>query len=555
MEALTISAANLNTIEKNLGAVADELSGVINNVTTVNNQVNRVESQVQSLNDEVKSLVKEIRETTIISNARQSIMYNNEQIDKKYSYYDSVRRTTESLLDAILTSSISKKTLYNLNQQLVLNNPDYWLANALSAISYWILDDRSNTEKEVNNALKKDKKKTSLFFALINLKIGRMEPAINWLKKYLSSQNPIELDKDFVTVIDLVAMGIFSDNAKDIVINKIQEWFNRMVNDKDIHNRAINTWKDYITEAEETQIYMPYLEMHAKNVGILKHNLITTSSYHNVYDKISDIMNEDTSDKDINLILHSLIYDYESKEQVYQLDNLRNNLIIACNGDTKEADRLFKKQESLYHENVDLVTLLSNIVMYGNDLKVSNETKKIALSLIKNYIIEAYIEKNNSVVKNNINIEVNGFMTDVTDVIDRDKLNRELDDYVEKEYGGEDKDIIIIGIILNILGIIGIFIILNNRILCSILIAIVIIGDILIMAKMSKRNRMRMNAKMKTKNSINNVLDKILAETVDYFNLLKGDEVEYNKLINYLNSINTLDYIKSNGERNIRIGE
>ena len=86
MEALAISAANLNTIEENLGAVAKELSGVINNVSTVNDQVNKVESKVETLNDEVKSLVKEIRETTIITNARQSIMYNNSEIEKKYGF-------------------------------------------------------------------------------------------------------------------------------------------------------------------------------------------------------------------------------------------------------------------------------------------------------------------------------------------------------------------------------------------------------------------------------------------------------------------------------------
>ena len=53
-----------------------------------NNQVTKVEAQVNTLNDEVKNLVKEIRETTIITNARQTIMYNNDQIEKKYGYYE-----------------------------------------------------------------------------------------------------------------------------------------------------------------------------------------------------------------------------------------------------------------------------------------------------------------------------------------------------------------------------------------------------------------------------------------------------------------------------------
>ena len=164
MEALAISAANLDTIERNLNSVAKELTGVITNVSDVNREVSKVESQVNTLNNEVKNLVKEIRETTIITNARQSIMYNNSQIEKKYGYYDKVRRTTESLLDAIDNSNISATALKNLNQDLILNNPNYWLSNALAALSSFVLDDKENCEKELHNALKKDESKTSLFF-------------------------------------------------------------------------------------------------------------------------------------------------------------------------------------------------------------------------------------------------------------------------------------------------------------------------------------------------------------------------------------------------------
>ena len=107
MEALAISAANLDAIEENLGSVAKELGGVIENVSDVNSHVNEVENKVTGLNNEVKNLVNEIRETTILTNARQSIMYNNAQIEKKFGYYDVLRRQTTSLLDAIFNSNIS----------------------------------------------------------------------------------------------------------------------------------------------------------------------------------------------------------------------------------------------------------------------------------------------------------------------------------------------------------------------------------------------------------------------------------------------------------------
>lgn len=554
MEALTISAANLSTIEKNMMQVADELSGVISNVSSVNNQVNKVEDQVATLNNEVKNLVKEIRETTIITNARQNIMYNNEIIDKKFSYFDNVRRATESVLDAINNSAISRNFLYNMNQKLLLNNPNYWLSNALSALNYWVLNDRNNSQREVKNALTKDASKTSLFFMIINLKMKRRQASYNWLKKYLSLLNPLELDKDFITVLDMTASGILDDDSKELVLNKINDWMNILQNDKEVEDRQYNIWEEFISDNRDTDIYMPYLESSVKEVNLLKNNIITTSSYYNVLNKLNNVINKEHSIKNVDDILNNLIYDYEDKEQIYQLDNLKNNLIISCNGDMEEATRLYKKQESLYYDKTDLITILSNIVIFDTTYKISSDTRKMALSLVKKYIIKAYDKVNATVNEGIININVDGFMTDVNGVIDRNKINKEIDMYVENEYYSDDKDLMVILVILNVLGIIGIFITLDNRLLSMILIIGIVLGDVFLLFKMRKRNNARNVAKNKLKASVIGSLDRILAEVTDYYNLLKGDRIEYDKLIAFLDSLNERDYLKGNDERNIMVG-
>ena len=49
MEALTISQANLNTIENNMQSVATELRGVIEHINEVNNRINNVENKVSGV--------------------------------------------------------------------------------------------------------------------------------------------------------------------------------------------------------------------------------------------------------------------------------------------------------------------------------------------------------------------------------------------------------------------------------------------------------------------------------------------------------------------------
>ncbi len=555
MDALAISAANLDTIEKNLGAVADELTGVISNVTDVNEKVSTVENKVANLNTEVKNLVKEIRETTIITNARQSIMYNTNQIEKKYGYFDQVRRTTESLLDAVENSSIRINSLIKLKQELILNNPNYWLANALAALTSWILDDKEDTEKELHNALKKDEEKTSLFFCLVNLKLGRTSPATNWLNKYLSSQNATALDKDFITVLDLVSTGVLGNEGKQIVLNKLAEWFNRLNNEKQIQDKQIDIWKDFIDSHEEKTITLPYLETASKDANIIKRNLSITSSYKNVLNHLEDITYNGTSNKNIDEILDNLIYEYETKEQQYQKDNMKNQLIIECNGNTEEAEQLFKKQEDIYSSKEDLISLLSHIIIYKNNYKISNETQKLAIALVSSYILKAYDEIEKELNKNAISLKINNFETTTKTGTEKENINRELDAFVDKEFQEDDKGLIIVLIILNVLGIVGIFITLINRVLSGILIGMVLIGNLLLLIRLHRKTMNRIIAKRSLKETINEKLETVLAEVVDINKMTKEDLNEKQKLLVFLNNIKPEDYINSNKERNIKIGE
>jgi hypothetical protein len=555
MEALAISAANLDTIERNLNSVANELTGVITNVSTVNSQVTKVENQVNHLNNEVQNLVKEIRETTVITNARQAIMYNNDQIEKKYGYHDKVRRTTESLLDAVEHSNISVNALINLNQDLILNNPNYWLSNALASLSSWLLDDRENCEKELNNALKKDESKTSLFFCLVNDKLGRTQTAINWLNKYLSIQNPTKLDKDFITVLDLVATGSFGDETKRIVLNKINTWFNRLNSEKELQENQIITWIDYIKEHQDTDIKMPYLETSSPDIARLKTNLVITSSYNNILNKLNNITNQDSTHKTKEEILNNLIYEYEDQENQYQKDNLYNTLLIQCNGDRQKADKLFKKQESIFEEDINLLTLLSNIIINKDSFKVSNETQKIALCFIKEYIIKAIEETEKDLNNNEFKIIIDDFSTNTIDGTNKDQISKELNTHINSIFVDNDKNLIVPLIIINILGIIGLCVALNNNILSIILIILLILGNVILFVKLNNITKLRQEAKSKLHKELTLSLERILAETIDYKSLQKEDEIKRNELMVYLNSIKAENFINSNNERNIDIGE
>jgi hypothetical protein len=299
---------------------------------------------------------------------------------------------------------------------------------------------------------------------------------------------------------------------------------------------------------------MPKLEQYSKDTQKLKNNLAITSTYYNILNHLESIINTTQSNKQLDEIISDLIYEYETKEQIYQKDNLRNHLIIECNGNREEAERLYKKQESIYNDETDLLTLLSNIIIFKDSYKISNETQKISLSLMKNQILKSITELNKNIDNEEINIQIDNFYTKTIDGKNINETKKDLDNYLNTLFSEDDKDILLILIIINILGIIGIFITLKNQLLSTILIIILVISNIVFLFKLNQRTKYRTLAKTKEKAAKEAIIERILAEVIDYKNMMIEDQQHFSQLSTYLNNLNAKNYSKSNNERNINIG-
>lgn len=551
MEALAISAANLNIIEDNLGAVAKELNGVLENFNHMTDHVTDVEEQVASLNNEVKSMMEEIRENTIITNARQAIMYNNQIIEKQFGYHDNVRRITISLIDAIKYSHISTNSLIKLREDLLLNNPNYWLTNALSSLISWFLDDKEETYLELNNALRQNPEQTSIFFTLVNLKLDRIDTSINWLNYYLSLQDPTNLSKDFVSILDLVATGTFGDNQKITVLNKIKEWMTLLNTNTTLEDKQLTTWTNYILDHQYNSTSFFYANTFITNKEVLNNNLNITSTYKGVFNSLNNILTTPSNNKKIDDILKNIIYEYDSQEQIYHSDNLLNELIIKCNGNRDKATKLYDKQKDIYNENLDILSLLTNIAIYPDNYKISKETQKISLALIKKYIIKSYNNINALIKNDHLNIVLDDFNTNTLDGSDYNEAINKLDIYLNNRFVPNDKDLILLLSIIDIVGLIIVFLTLNYRLINILLIIILLISNIYIFKNILNRQKARNEERDRVKENYTVLLERIYAEIVDY-NTIKNNNLEYqNKLMTFLNNLDENSYINNNNERNI----
>ena len=210
-----------------------------------------------------------------------------------------------------------------------------------------------------------------------------------------------------------------------------------------------------------------------------------------------------------------------------------------------------QKQKDVFNKKRDIISLLTNIAIYPEQYKVSNETQKIARTLVKEHIKAAYVEINKHIKNNDIELSFGDFTTTTKDGSNYLEATKQLDTYLSNIYDIEDKNLLLLLIFIDIVGLLSIFLTLNIPILTGILVIILIIANILIFKNISNKQKVRKLEKQRKKEVLSISLEKVFAEITDYSNTLKENQLQYNNLEAYLNNLNVEDYIKNNEERNI----
>ena len=283
-EAVVLSEANLDILEKNLNSLANNLGSLSTNMSSVDTKVNKVTDTVKTLEEEIKNFMFEIRESTIVSNAKQSILMSQSELDKKYGHYDNIRREVNGLLEATDLNTIKKSTIEALSEKTLLNTPTYWLSPALVALCAWFTNNKDLASRAVNEALKRDDEKTSLLFSLLHLRAKRNSAALLWLKRYIDKQNPKNIENMFIIVLDAVSSGVFGPDAKTYIIGKLEEWIKLLSNNEKIKTTEKNRWKDKFASltVENKDLVFPYLEKYTTTSVDIKNSFDKNTSRKNI---------------------------------------------------------------------------------------------------------------------------------------------------------------------------------------------------------------------------------------------------------------------------------
>lgn len=548
-EELAVNKSDLNTIEDKMFRLSENLNTVNKNVDNIQGKFEGLSSEFVSLQDEIKNFMTELKKETMLSNAKQSIMMTNSEYNDKFKNRDDVRRRISGLLQSVDINVVKENTIATIGEETIVNNPDYWLSSALVALCFWYLNKKDLANKSLAESLNRDAEMTSLLFCFIHLRANRTKTATKWLKKYLDMQSAYSMDGKITMILNAIVSGVFNEEMTNMCLNRINEWMLDLNASNEYRQKQIDRWVKYFESFKDKES-LNYNYKYISNYVLEGNELLNNLYEENYYTKVNNtiyntmekvVIEEDNITKKIDKLVNSLIFNYDKEELSLRNEITKNKYIIENNGDINLAN--IKYEENIEYINTfnDFYTYLTNISI---NEKINNNIRKFAISLSKDFIIEAYKKVTAPYEYSLLNIKIDDFNGNTSNGSNELELKQNLQNYLSNKYDNSlDKIINIDNIISIILGIICIVLCHKELyLIISIIVILIIYNGFTIYQKLTKINNQKKEIE-NIKLSKTSILLNVIAEIVDYDIDIKEKEKNNKKFIEYIKTLNYKDYI------------
>lgn len=155
--------------------------------------------------------------TTVVGNLRA-------ELERQFGHYAVVRRTSTGMLQAFDVGNVTNQVVSQVSEELMIQTPRYWLVSAIVARCMVARRRGERLEKSVREAFSRDKNKTSLFFALILRRQGRLDEALRWLRHYLTSLDPLALGREFSIILEATSYDAFGPAGQALLSEVMTRW-------------------------------------------------------------------------------------------------------------------------------------------------------------------------------------------------------------------------------------------------------------------------------------------------------------------------------------------
>lgn len=566
-----IHTANLSYIEQNLNSINHNINTLHQNIGIVSSQVDQVEQEVKQTESKLEMLIQEfqefIKKDTLSKNlqlAETRIVKVRQELGEKFQHYSEVRRRTTGILQAVDTQLVKKETIENTTEELMLSAPGYWLAPSLVALASWINDNKDLSNRAMLEALRRDDEKTSLFFALVTRRGARYKASREWIERYFSMQDPQNIDRELVVLIDGLTNGIFGPDARIKGGKIFEEWVKELSEKEGFIEDQRQMWKNAL-EAKKQIIddgKYPYLKDYSSTWPELEASMSYAHLHNKIFDYFQGIFTKKIEpSKNITIavdeLLDKLVTSFDDEELPLRKEERLLSLIIEHEGNKDEASKKFNLEKTL-EDKISFTQLLTNLAMGPEISKASIASQKFSIALSKDWIKSAYEDltaENRLKVPIDIELSINNWDGKTPDGSNEHELTNSVDTFFETLKVDALKKVKV-SLMRWATGIGGGILALSGLATLNLLMIIPgILGVIYLLTGRSKIKKIKLATIQQyedLKQSTKDILRAALAEVVDWRNEFEKEDNNAEKVIHLLEEITPEQYTLSNFD-NIRI--
>ncbi|MFC0778965.1 hypothetical protein [Flavobacterium sp. HJSW_4] len=441
MSQQVISYADLSIINSALRSISSDMKGVHSELGTLNFKQDQLESELVKLADSFADFVEaDLKHKALqLAETRQGNLKQDLQI--KFGYYAEVRRMATGILQGVDTGVISEETLRFTTEEVMIKAPGYWLAPALVSLTAWIRNDKIVTEKALNEALKRDDYKTTLFFMMVMRRLMRNDSSLKWLERYFMHQNPHDLDREFIIVLEAVTTGVFPPAARQLMMTNVKNWLDQLTQGDTFINEQKSQWINFFEAIGPlSERKYPLLEKFAANWSSLENSLkeaktnnIINAHFNSIISSSSDFSK--SAKVQLDEILSLLVTNFDDEELPLQEQVRFNQLIIQMDGDKNAAQAVMDAEKHIFNEQVDFLQLLTNASFNPELSGATKVTQALAVSISQPWILEAYdtfTAQYRNKIPQSVELSIDDFKISTKDGSEENELLKEQETFYDK---------------------------------------------------------------------------------------------------------------------------
>jgi hypothetical protein len=266
------------------------------------------------------------------------------------------------------------------------------------ALAAWLEDNRDLAQRALAEAVRRDDEKTSLFFALISRRAGRSEANRTWLDRYFGLQNPHQLDRQTVVMVDAMANGVFNADTTQLCSKRITAWIEELSQQAGFAEAQRSQWSDALRSktphADHADDY-PHLSRFSPTWGALGTSLNEASMQSAVLQHFEQVFQGEIKPASSVLVavddlLTKLVTRFDDEELPLRRQEELCRLIIEESGDKRAAQSRYDLQSKTLDTQVDFTQLLTNAAMHPETSHVTRATQRFAIAHSRDWILDAH---------------------------------------------------------------------------------------------------------------------------------------------------------------------